>query len=412
MSLKNSIKKSVASFIAISLVYSNCYLCGLGLTRVIAQDIKEPSIELNLENAQYVQFKEEIKPKVEELQENEEQQSTTIEQVETPEQVEVVKEEIVEEEPQFNSGVAIQTKIQTGITQEETQLPILKTEMSVVLPAINGFLPERANVVDSDTLLSTGEENNNRINQNYDASSGLLTVSWENEEANTNYNQESKDVFEIIYIYPAEAYIGNDEEIALQYAVDLKMFFQTENGEITVQNAKTFDIVEKENKGNILTFGLTELKTDLDNKIHKGFMYSNVENETSYETEFKTASTLTVLNSSIRDKMIMSLEDNKFVLNNEDVKEEVLIDGNVIYKSTQLSKSEFDKILGQDGSLEILNGEELLATVKYIEVSDEEQIVKKLAVIYSDEDMKILEPEETTIAIEYKKEIKVCEIFI
>ena len=59
MSLKKSIRKLMAVFVAMLMLHSNCYMFGLGLTKVIAQDIKEPSINLSLENIQYVQFKEE-----------------------------------------------------------------------------------------------------------------------------------------------------------------------------------------------------------------------------------------------------------------------------------------------------------------------------------------------------------------
>lgn len=165
MSLKKYLKKSIAAFMALSLISGNCYLCGIGLSEVIAQDIKQPDLELNLENSQYIQYKEDE-----------------------------------------YSGVAVQAKFQIGIEQEETHMPIKGTEISLNLPVLNGYLPEKANVVDSDTLLSTGEENNSKINQNYDSNSGLLNVSYENEEAYSNYTDETKDEFEIIYISSRSLY--------------------------------------------------------------------------------------------------------------------------------------------------------------------------------------------------------------
>lgn len=377
MSLKNILRKSIAALVAILLINSNCYLCGIGLSKAIAQDIKEPDIKLNVVNSQYVQFKEEIEVEAE---------------------TEIEGEEVVE--PQYNSGVAIQTKLEVAIEEQETNLPIRKTELMVFLPSLNGYFPQRANVVDSDTLLSTGEENNNKINQNYDSNSGLLSVSYENEEAYSNYNQESKDEFEIIYIYPAEAYTGNEEEITLSYTVNAKITFETENADLVSEMTETVEIKEKENKGDLITFGVTELR----NEIYKGFMYANVENGTNYDTEFNTVSTFAILNSSIEDEMTMELKDARFVIDDEN-ETEILTNGNVVYKTTKMNIAEFDRMFGQEGSLEIYTGEILLATVKYIEVSENEEIVKRLAVIYSDEDIRILSDNETVANIEYRPDV-------
>ena len=373
MSLKKSIRKSIAALVAILLVNSNCYLCGIGLSKVIAQDVKEPDIKLNLGNSQYVQFKEEIEVKVE-GEEN--------------------------TEPQYNSGVAIQTKLEVGIEEQETNLPIIKTELMVFLPSLNGYFPQRANVVDGDTLLSTGEENNNKINQNYDSNSGLLSVSYENEETYSNYNEESKDEFEIIYIYPAEAYTGNEEEITLSYTVNARITFETENAELVSELTQTIELKEKDNKGNLVTFGVTELK----NEIYKGFMYANIENGTNYDTEFNTVSTLCVLDNNTEKDLVLEAKDPSFIIDDE---EGIYLstEGLVQYVSTGVNKSEFDKILGQDGVLEVYTQDTLLATVKYIEVSENEEVVKKLVVIYSDEDIRILSDDETMVNIEYISDV-------
>ena len=60
---------------------------------------------------------------------------------------------------------------------------------------------------------------------------------------------------------------------------------------------------------------------------------------------------------------------------------------------------------GQDGYIEIYNGEQLVATVTYIELSENEEIVKKLVVKYSDEDITMVADEDTKISIEFKEDI-------
>ena len=56
MSLKNIIRKTIASFGAISIVFGNCSLCGLGLVSVIAENQSAPAIKAELTNEKYVQY--------------------------------------------------------------------------------------------------------------------------------------------------------------------------------------------------------------------------------------------------------------------------------------------------------------------------------------------------------------------
>lgn len=364
MSLKNIILKSLAVTVAISIVFGNISVCGIGISRAIAENSNAPDINIELQNEKYVQYKEEE-----------------------------------------NTGVAIQSKLSINSNQtSENYLPTAKVELEVKLPSLNGCLPERAIVAEARTKATTGEEMNTSINQNYDSNSGLLKVSYENTANDEGEiytgNKDAKDEFEIIYIYPEQAYTGNEEEVKLEYAINATMTFETENSSITSQNSKNIELTEKENKGDIETFNITKLEKN----IYKGFLYSNVENKTNYDTEYKTVSTLSVLNSQISKDITMELKESEFILNDEE-ETKISSNGKIEYKATGISKYEFDRMLGQEGILEIYNGETLIATVKYIEVNENKKTAKKLAVVYSEEDIRILSDEETTAIVEYKENI-------
>lgn len=364
MSLKNIILKSLAVTVASSIIFGNISVCGIGISRVIAESTDVPNINLEIQNEKYVQYSEET-----------------------------------------NKGVAIQSKLSINSNQtSENYLPTTKVGLEVKLPSFNGCLPERAIVAEARTKATTGEELNTSINQNYDSNSGLLKVSYGNTANDEGEiytgNKDAKDEFEIIYIYPEQAYTGNEAEVKLEYAINAKMTFETENSSITSQNSKNMELTEKENKENIETFNITKLEKN----IYKGFLYSNVENKTNYDTEYKTVSTLSVLNSQISKDITMELKESEFILNDEE-ETQVSSNGKIEYKATGISKYEFDRMLGQEGVLEIYNGETLLATIKYIEVNENNKIVKKLAVVYSEEDIKILSNEETTAIVEYKENI-------
>lgn len=356
MSLKKSLKKSIAAFMALSIISSNCYLCGVGISDVIAEEIKEPDMIISLENSKYVQYQ------------NEEY-----------------------------SGVAIQTSLKVNTNQEqENYLPTDSAEILLNFPALNGYFPERASVVTGNTYLTTGEKNNDEINQNYDSNSGLLKVSYENKEMYSTYVEGINDEFEIIYIYPSEAYTGNKEQVDLEYKVDVKMNFASGESVVTTQKTESFTIQEKENKGNLLTFDVTELK----DKIYKGFMYSNVKNGTNYDTGYKTVSTLCVLNSKINNEILLEEKENNFITNDEE-KTEISSSGLVQYIATGMDRTEFDKILGLDGYMEFYQGEENIATIKYIEVDG----TRKLAVIYLDGQVNILNSEDKNLIVKYPSDL-------
>lgn len=374
MSLKNSMKKMVASLGIVSIVFSNFSLCGMGLMEVIAENTKIPEVQMEWVNEKYVQY-----------------QFTKQVEVEGQETEKDVK------------GVAVQSKLSVyPVYEQDTYIPTQSVEVNITLPAVNGHLPEKTVVVEASTESTTGKELNANVNQNYDSNSGLLTMSYENtpdenEKIYSTFDENAKDEFEIIYTYPAEAYTGNEEKIKIESSVNVKMTFKTESGNVSSEKTQSFETFEKDNKGDILTFDVAETE-----KIYKGFMYANTQNKTSYDTEYDTVSTFAVLNSTIVDEITMELKNSEFVLSDES---KVLTDGKVLYKATQINKVEFDKILGQDGVLEIYTGETLLATVKYIEISENEEMIKRLSVIYSDGELKTLPNDEKAVLVEYKEDV-------
>ena len=369
MSLKNTVKKSLAILGVITLLSGNCSLCGLGISKVIAENLSAPGITIELNNEKYVQH--------------------------------AIKKENIEES---HSGVALQTKLSLTAKQvKDEYMPTKTAVLEMNMPEIKGYLPERASIAKASTEATTGELNNLKINQSYSKESGLLTVSYENvdEEGNilySEYKENAKDEFEIIYIYPQEAYVGNEEEIKLDYKVKVTATYKNNDSEVISQEETNIQIKEKENKGDITTFAVTELQE----KIYKGFMYSNVKNKTNYDTNYKTVSTMTILNSDIVNEIVMKSEEDKFILNDKE-ETSVLAKENIVYTTTGIKKEEFDKILGQEGIIEFYENEEVTAQVKYIDVEEENETVKRLAVIYSDDNVEILSKEDTIALVKHKE---------
>lgn len=357
MSLKNIILKSMASTMAVSILFGNVAICGVGISEAIAENQSAPEIKMELNNEKYVQYHE-----------------------------------------KDNAGVAIQSVFSIYPDQtRENYLPIKNAEVKLNLPSLNGHFPEKATVVEASMKATTGEEKSTKFSQNYDSDSGLLVLSYENTpnregKMYDEFKENVKDKFEIIYSYAAEAYTGNDVDTKLIYAISGKMSFKTETGEVTSESSKKIELTEKENKGDSTTFNIT----DLGEEVYKGFLYSNVQNKTDYDTEYKTTSTLTVLNHQLVNELMMDVKESKFVLNDQKVTE-IESDGKIVYQATSINKDEFDRMLGQEGMIEFYQGEEVLATVKYVEVEKD----RKLAVIYLGGTTKILEDKETMLTVEH-----------
>ena len=344
--MKNILTKTIVTPMTISIVFGNVSICGVGITNAIAENATLPEIELNAENTKFVKT-----------------------------------------QTQNYTGLAVQTKVSVNSKQsEETYLPTTSVELKIKLPEVNSHFPERANVVLAKTMQTTGEKENVKINQNYDKTSGLLTVSYANENEYTKFVQDSKDELEIIYIYSAEVVTENMEEVNLTYNISASVQYKTESGVLTSETAKTIQTTEKENKGNILSYNTT----DIQNKIYKGFMYSNVENGTKYNTDFKTISTLNVLNSNAVDEITMETNDAEFLLKSN---QKISSNGNVVYSATGINKNEFDRILGGNGKIEIYQNEEVIATVTYADGS------------YSQ-----IEDGKESIVIEYKQNLNAIKI--
>ena len=359
MNLKNILTKTIATFMAISIVFGNVSICGVGIANAIAENAALPEIELNAENTKFVKT-----------------------------------------QTQNYTGLAVQTKVSVNSKQsEETYLPTTSVEVQIKLPEVNSHFPERANVVLAKTMQTTGEKENVKINQNYDKTSGLLTVSYANENEYTKFVQDSKDELEIIYIYSAEAVTENMEEVNLTYNISAIIQYKAESGVLTSETAKTIKTTETENKGDILSYNTT----DIQDKIYKGFMYSNVENGTKYNTDFKTISTLNVLNSNAVDEITMETNEAEFSLKSN---EKISSNGNVVYSATGINKNEFDRILGENGKIEIYQNEEVIATVSYLNIENN----NKLSVTYMDGSYSQIEDGKESIVIEYKQNLNALKI--
>ena len=218
MSQKSIFRKLTALIVAVYMVLGNVSLVGMGFNKAIAEELNMPQITLEQQLEKYVQYNN-----------------------------------------QSGKGVVLKTKIQMGedIPSKDQYKVIKSVKLEQQVPEINGKKPERVNVVESITTLTNGKTNG-EINQNYDLNSGLLTISYENKDNYSEYKENAKDEFEIIYIYSQEAYTGNETEITTNTSIKAKVEYNEENE--NVEKSENYVVKLKENVGDIAQIQTVEVR--------------------------------------------------------------------------------------------------------------------------------------------------------
>ena len=359
MNLKNIFVKITATFAVIAMMAGNFSLLGTGLSAVIAEEINKPVLNAEVKLSKYVQY-----------------------------------------DTNGEKGVIVKYKLSEGDNQtNENYKPVQSKTINVQASKINDKMPERVKVIANSTKAVNGKEGTevefNENNWNYDKDSGLLTISLENNSNYSTYLENAKDEFEIIYIYGSDSYLGNANEINL--SLNVKVSENVKEDKTTVQIEKNVEsnVNVKDNIGDIVS-----LDSITSTEIYKGYMYSNNKNKTSYETEYNTISNLDISNSSLIDNIFANLNSDNFVTATKKGNTLISTNENIYYKSTTMSKKEFDTILGIDGYIEINNNNENIATIKYGEPDNKQN--RKLQIVYANGETK--EVENNDITVEYTKQ--------
>lgn len=374
MSLKRIGQKITAVFIMASMLYGDFALCGVGIGKVIAENLKAPELEIAFTNSAYVQYSSKSEEGTYELTDSEEKEVN-----------QTVQEDY--------AGVAVQSNLKLISSKLDEGITPIGVQIEVNLPSINEEYPEKVILAKASTLLTSGETENKTLDQNYDQDSGLFVISYENVNDDLN-SLNTEDEFEIIYIYPEESYTENNENVELSYSVNVNSTYKTENDLISSSSKKNESFTYEENVGDLSMLKLTGINEN----IYKGYMYSNEENGTNYNTNFETTSTLSILNHKVLDELELNFGENKFELNDEEAS--AISASDVVYNSVSIDKTEFDKLFGTEGSLEFYNDKTLLATVKYVEVDNE----NKASVIHSDGSIDFLN-DASEITVKFEKPV-------
>ena len=347
MSLRKMFSKIVASVIAVYMLIGYLLSVATGINQVTAEDVNMPQPAIQYAISKYSAYNN-----------------------------------------QAGKGVALKVNLNLSedIKDNNAYQVIKETNIEIMVPKLNEQNPERVSIVKKSTALTNGNIKT-ELNQNYDMNSGLLTMSYGNENAELAYQDNAKDEFEMIYIYPETAYIESTEKLEIVSSVKATLtYMQTKQ---TVEKVKEFrtNLQDKNN-------GIVEIETINTSDVYDEYLKANKNEGVSYTQKEE----LEILDAELVDEIIINEEPSKIVN-----KKQENLNATIAYQSTTIEKSSFDTILGMDGFLEVYTRNEKYATLKYSNADENGD--RKYIIEYSNGEQK-----ETDGKIEYDEEVSAIKM--
>lgn len=264
---------------------------------------------------------------------------------------------------------------------ENSVLPIKNTNIEVNAPKINNKYPETVTVVANSTNATNGDVNGDNFskdNWSYDSATGKITITVNNNAVNgkIQWAKNTTDEFIVTYVYSSDVYEAvKDSVTRVTYDASSSMNLYVQSGVNKV--SAHVDGYEDQTKkiGDIIEF-----TSDATQSVSKGYIYNNknAEDENKKETEYNTKYIANVSYADIIDEIEIKQNVDQFVTANGNEQSTTVGGTNYAYdKALTISKQEFDKVLGENGEITILNeaGTTLATINKDTEVKDNKIVV-------------------------------------
>ncbi len=234
-----------------------------------------------------------------------------------------------------NKGTLVQYGVTTKIEYGEETLPVEESQITVNLSKIEEKYPYEVKVI---------SENNFENTAQYNSTTGILSIYTNEQKENVDNN------YSIICYY--DTYTDENVERDLSIGIEAKSIFSAAQ-EKFISKEEQFEHQVTEKIGELTSINYKE------QKIYNGYIKSNFINKTDYVTSYGTIEQIMISKKEAQNTI--ELKENAVLMKQE---EELANNNHLIYKSTQIQKRDIDNILGEEGSLEILNEKgEIIATI-------------------------------------------------
>lgn len=259
----------------------------------------------------------------------------------------------------------IQGKINSGL--ETNILPIKSTQISLTAPQIENEYPESVTVIANNTSATNGDETGlyfTQDNWTYDNQTGKIEINVNNNPNNgkISWKKNVLDEYIVTYIYSAEVYEQiKDTSVKLDFEVTVEISLYNDGTGTAVINNGIGEYSYKQKK----LGELIDITTHATDSINKGYMYNNKETaeENKRETDYMVSYTANVSYADIIDKISIDQQIDTFTTETSENLTTISGTNYTYNKQLRVLESEFKKVLGENGSISILNGETVLATI-------------------------------------------------
>lgn len=209
---------------------------------------------------------------------------------------------------------------------ENDLYPIKNTNIRLNVP--QGV--EKVKVHSRSTDATNGKSEFDEENYRYNSETGVLEINIQNEEKDgkISWLKNRKDSLVVTYIYPENMDLEKQE-------INIESLITTYDERQVNANCKT--VIEGDING-VLTSSINLDETE----IYKGKLYTA-------EERYYTTSTIIDVNYTLMDKVQIEEKQAVFCVNDE------IKQANIQYVQSKINKAEFEKILGQDGYITILD---------------------------------------------------------
>ena len=252
-----------------------------------------------------------------------------------------------------NYGVMVQTKVTSKV--KDSKLPIKDTSIEVLTPTINNVKPTNVNVIATNTSATNGKENGvdfSSNNYSYDQESGKVAINVSNLEDIISWTKNVADEYLVTYLFEGQEVY----EYAQQNGIDSQV---TTNANITVYNNEESIInsnVTTPIKYTAKEGTLTDFSLNVPDAISKGYIYANYDANKKTETEYRLSYVATINSAALTKTLEFIQKDDKFVTDSKQEESTIVGNSNYVYnKRIEVNQSEFNKILGEDGTITIKN---------------------------------------------------------
>ena len=268
------------------------------------------------------------------------------------------------------NGKIIQTVVKVSGENGKNNIPLRGSKLKVAIPQINGMVLHEFKV-NADKLAYTQGREDYNIDfsaENYDINGyDELVINVQNSDNDGRiYNSYGEDIYTITYTY-----IGEDSENGV---IDSYVDF-TLNNYSDFEEFKTFNVQYDLNNvfGNAVQYTKEEKETD----ISKGYLIANSGAE-RYEIVYDKKDVLNINRADLFKSLEIVDKDEYFVGKNEAIyktqNENSMMS---LYKTTEFSKENLANVLGELGTIQILNlNDEILKVFSVEDDADENGFFK------------------------------------